>query len=411
MIQITADTRRAVVTNKELLTVGSAGIQVEFTLSEDWDGLSKLAVFRVGDEGRKVDVALGIDLTCVVPPEVLTEEGEVLFIGIYGANESGSIIIPTIWASAGVVKPGTEPNTPASAEPTPVIWAQILGVATDAEQTAAAAMSNVEAGLQELSGLENTVQNAEDQRQANELVRIANETDRVAAETERSSAENSREVAETGRGNAELTRGINESKRQTAEQTRVTNENTRRSNENTRQSNEATRLYNEVQRQEYEQYRREAETSRYKAENARQWNSANFLRDGVSATTLPAGSDATVDTTWITNQSISGTGTIGSVSFGIPAGEPGTTDAGEIEFDDSETYPAGSIGAEVSDAKNAISQLQPAATQSDVGKALIVKTVDTQTGKPSSYEYGEAGGQTDIGLSVVNGQICVSYSV
>ena len=72
----------------------------------------------------------------------------------------------------------------------------------------------------------------------------------------------------------------------------------------------------------------------------------------------------------------------------------------------------GDIQEDLSDAKNAISQLQPTATASDVGKALIVKTVDTQTGKPTSYEYGEAGGgQTDIGLSVVNGQICVSYSV
>lgn len=69
------------------------------------------------------------------------------------------------------------------------------------------------------------------------------------------------------------------------------------------------------------------------------------------------------------------------------------------------------ITEEFTNVSNSIGQLQPAATQSDVGKALIVKTVDTQTGKPTSYEYGETGGQTDIGLSVVNGQICVSYSV
>lgn len=95
------------------------------------------------------------------------------------------------------------------------------------------------------------------------------------------------------------------------------------------------------------------------------------------------------------------------------AGKTGAVqlNAGDIEFADSETYAAGSIGAEVSQQLNAISELQPAATQSDVGKALIVKTVDAQTGKPTSYEYGAAGGQTDIGLSVVNGQICVSYSV
>lgn len=40
--------------------------------------------------------------------------------------------------------------------------------------------------------------------------------------------------------------------------------------------------------------------------------------------------------------------------------------------------------------KSAIDKLTPDATASDIGKALIVKTV--ADGKPSSYEYGEAGG-------------------
>lgn len=113
------------------------------------------------------------------------------------------------------------------------------------------------------------------------------------------------------------------------------------------------------------------------------------------------------------------------------AGKTGAVNlgAGDVGFNSSEEYNEGTVGEKLStlnrqlsdveenripELKNAISQLQPAATQSDVGKALIVKTVDTQTGKPTSYEYGEAGGgggQTDIGLSVVNGQICVSYSV
>ena len=95
-------------------------------------------------------------------------------------------------------------------------------------------------------------------------------------------------------------------------------------------------------------------------------------------------------------------------------GGGGATDAGSVSYDETKTYKEGTVGAELTAQKNAIGQLQPAATSSDIGKALIVKTVDTQTGKPSSYEYGGAGGgggQTDIGLSVVNGQICVSYSV
>lgn len=46
------------------------------------------------------------------------------------------------------------------------------------------------------------------------------------------------------------------------------------------------------------------------------------------------------------------------------------------------------IGDELSGVKNAIHQMQPAATNADIGKALIVKTVTD--GKPTSYEYGDA---------------------
>jgi len=45
---------------------------------------------------------------------------------------------------------------------------------------------------------------------------------------------------------------------------------------------------------------------------------------------------------------------------------------------------------------SAINTLRPAATSSDIGKALLVKTVSN--GKPTSYEYGEAGGGVSIDL-------------
>lgn len=58
--------------------------------------------------------------------------------------------------------------------------------------------------------------------------------------------------------------------------------------------------------------------------------------------------------------------------------------------------------------KNTIEILQPTATSQDIGKALIVKTVDSETGKPTAYEYGEAddgSGSTLIagdGINIVN---------
>lgn len=58
----------------------------------------------------------------------------------------------------------------------------------------------------------------------------------------------------------------------------------------------------------------------------------------------------------------------------------------------------------VDDLSRHLSDLQPAATSADVGKALIVKTVDTQTRKPTSYEYGEAGG----GLSPIASRLLMT---
>lgn len=344
MIQITVDTRRAVVTNKETLTVGSAGIGVEFTLSEDWAGLPKVAVFRMGDDGDKVDVVLDSSLTCVVPPEVLTTEDEVVFCGVYGKNAQGTIIIPTVWASLGVVKPSALPGTPASAEPTPSIWAQILDVAQDAEKTADAAMSAVEAGLQDLSTLEGTVQQAENARAA--------------------------------------------------------------------------------------------------AEVAREWERNNFLRDGIDVNTLPAGSPATVDKTTITDPDTQAT-TTGKLTFNIPQGEqgergiqgpqgiqgpkgdkgdtgdtgatgpqgpkgdtgatgpqgpqgpkgdPGATDAGGVSYDSTETYQAGSVGAELS---NQSRQLSDNEVNEMLMNSSIPGTTETVTfdanNKPASVTHTASG--------------------
>ena len=151
MIQITVEGRRASVSNKELLTSGSAGIEAQFTLDEAWElAPARTAVFRVGDDGNKYDVPLDNSLTCVVPPECLTVPEEVLFIGIYGGNGAGTIIIPTIWVSAGVIRPGTEPNTPRDYQPTPSALEQIQIIANRAEVTASDALTLVEEKAEEI---------------------------------------------------------------------------------------------------------------------------------------------------------------------------------------------------------------------------------------------------------------------
>ena len=145
MIQITVEGRRASVTNKEILTSGSVGIECQWTFSEDWAGLTKTAVFRFGEDGDGKEIVLTSTNRCVVPWEVLTEEGEPVFAGVYGINdETGTIVVPTVWASIGVVKPGVEVGTPAIPAPTPSEIDQVKTIANDALNTAQQAMNYAE---------------------------------------------------------------------------------------------------------------------------------------------------------------------------------------------------------------------------------------------------------------------------
>lgn len=139
MIEIFADTRDAVLENTETLTTGSVGIQCQFTFSDDWEGLAKVAIFRVGEEGEPIEMLLGDSGLCVVPWECLADEneGEPLFIGVYGEDGS-SVAIPTLWVSAGAIRPGAH-ITSSGIELTDSQWSQILVLVQTAVEAATTA--------------------------------------------------------------------------------------------------------------------------------------------------------------------------------------------------------------------------------------------------------------------------------
>ena len=143
MINVSVNTRQAVVEETELITTGSVGIQVQFNFSEDWDELTRVAVFRVGDEGDWYDMILDSTNICTVPWELLKEEneGEALFIGVEGTGAGGVVVIPTIWVSAGGIRPGAHSGNASGADPTPSQWSQIRDLATQAEASAEAAQA------------------------------------------------------------------------------------------------------------------------------------------------------------------------------------------------------------------------------------------------------------------------------
>lgn len=113
----------------ELLSSGAVNENhVQFQFSEDWNGLSRTAVFSAGEVSRSV--LLAEDTMCAIPWEVLVEPRLRLYVGVYGVGDGGETVLPTVWADLGEIYPGAVPDQDAQ-PPTPDLWQQILAKASD----------------------------------------------------------------------------------------------------------------------------------------------------------------------------------------------------------------------------------------------------------------------------------------
>lgn len=109
-------------TEMDVLTSGMVGKQVKLEFSSDWEGLVKTLVFSAGDVSRDVVVT---GETAVIPAEVLQTPQRVLYAGVWGASEDGTVVIPTIRARGPLILQGTEPSEDPGTDPELAIWAQI----------------------------------------------------------------------------------------------------------------------------------------------------------------------------------------------------------------------------------------------------------------------------------------------
>lgn len=129
MFYLYADKNQLSVRRREPVTSGSVNVyQAGFEFSGDWDGLTRTAIFRAGAESRAV--LLGDDNRCTVPWEVLGKPNLELFCGVYGVRD-GHTVLPTVWASLGVIHEGASPGQDAQ-PPTPELWDQALAGKGDA---------------------------------------------------------------------------------------------------------------------------------------------------------------------------------------------------------------------------------------------------------------------------------------
>ena len=142
-IKITVTGANALVTEKPAITSGTVGLPVEFTFDEAWDGLSKTAVFRAGSRSYPVSC---VQSTAIVPWEVLEKGGVGLYIGVFGADEKGTVKIPTVWACVDTIAAGAQIPETVPAEPTPNVYDQILTAVSKAVETANSVRQDADSG-------------------------------------------------------------------------------------------------------------------------------------------------------------------------------------------------------------------------------------------------------------------------
>ena len=126
-IKIAVSAADAVVTEAATLTCGMVGATVTFTFSGDgWTALRKIAVFRAGSVQRSVEQSDWDGSSCTIPWECLCDAGERLLAGVYGMDEAGQVVIPTIYADCGWIQPGADPSGDQAMEPTGPFYTAFL---------------------------------------------------------------------------------------------------------------------------------------------------------------------------------------------------------------------------------------------------------------------------------------------
>lgn len=96
------------------LTSGMVGISVTIEYDEPWNGLTKTAVFKVGDFVRD---RKNIETETTVPWEVMRRHGGQLLVGLEGRDQDGNIVMPTIFAPVGTIYQGALSGIPGSPNP------------------------------------------------------------------------------------------------------------------------------------------------------------------------------------------------------------------------------------------------------------------------------------------------------
>lgn len=128
MFEIDVRKAKPTIKNTEpLLTSGSLNaFSVHFIFNDDWDGMTKFAVFKTA-ERPAIEIVLDDTNTCDIPWELLQTPGQRIQCGAYGISitDQKQIRLPTIWLKLDEISEGVLYGVEGR-EPTPDIYEQFV---------------------------------------------------------------------------------------------------------------------------------------------------------------------------------------------------------------------------------------------------------------------------------------------
>lgn len=191
IIKLKTVDQRLTVVQQPVLASGDVGtVRVEYVLDSYWDGYIPSGTFYAGKQPEDVYEQPLTDGACVIPWEVLQEDG-VLYIGLRGVDAAG--LVKTAAPVRYRVEKGSPGGSDTSREPTPDVYQTILTMVAQSAESAAESAEDATAA-------ENAAQGAAASAAAAETAATGAAASATAAEN---AATNAASVAQSVRNDAD----------------------------------------------------------------------------------------------------------------------------------------------------------------------------------------------------------------
>lgn len=123
MFRVEVNGNQAGLVQREPITSGSVqAYLMEFSFSEEWSELDRVAVFKT--TGDVIEVGLDETNQCFIPWELMTDPDVKIQFGVYGSR-GAEVVLPTIWVATDSILQGVVTGVEGS-EPTETLTGQLI---------------------------------------------------------------------------------------------------------------------------------------------------------------------------------------------------------------------------------------------------------------------------------------------